>query len=355
MKIATDKNILFAKEAFSTLGDVKLFDSEEITAENISDFDVLLVRSTVKVNEKLLGGTKIKFVGSPIIGTDHIDIEYLNARNIAFSSAAGCNSRSVAEYVLTAIYAFCETAVPEPVEGKDLCVGIIGVGNIGGKLAEILQNLGIKTLLNDPPRSFNTPLDEIAEKCDIITVHTPLTKSGKHKTEGLLNEVFFVKMKPNALLIQASRGKICDERALVNVKNKIIDVWANEPSINWDLAQNCLFSTPHIAGHSFDGKINGTKIIYENCCNFFSEKPKFDFEKEVFSKIEKQTLEFNGSIAEILLKCCPISEDSSELLREKNFKKQRTNYRKRLEFPHYIVKNAPEEIAEELRILGFSV
>jgi len=395
MKIAADKNILFAKEAFSTLGEVNLFDSDEITNENIRDFDVLLVRSTVKVNKELIEHTKIKFVGSAVAGTDHIDLDYLQEHKIGFSSAAGCNARSVVEYVLTAIYAFCEhtpsadntAATPlhkgefSPTklcnssqtianESSPLCkgvarvlsrdgvcptVGIIGVGNIGGKVAEILQNLGIKTISNDPPKKLFTPLDEIAKNSDIITIHTPLDKT----TEGLLGKDFFAKMKPDALLIQASRGAVCDEEALLNVKNKIIDVWADEPNINWDLAQKSIFSTPHIAGHSYDGKINGTKIIYENCCAFFFEKPSFDFETEVFAKIEKQTLEFtegsgSAGIAEILLKCCPIDKDSEEFLREKNFKKQRSNYRKRLEFSHYIVKNAPEEVAKELRILGFT-
>jgi len=343
MKIAADKNILFTKESFSTLGDVKLFDLNEITNENLRDFDVLLVRSTIKVDEKLLKNTKIKFVGSCVVGTDHIDLEYLKKQNIGFSSAAGCNSRSVAEYVLTAIYSFCKNP-------KNLCVGIIGVGNIGGKVAEILQNLGIKTILNDPPKNLFTPLDEIAKKCDVITIHTPLTKSGKFKTEKLLGEDFFAKMKEDALLIQASRGSVCDEDVLMKVKNKIIDVWANEPNINFDLAKKCIFTTPHIAGHSFDGKINGTKIIYENCCKFFNKTPNFNFDP----KIEKQILEYNGSISEILLKCCPIDKDSNEFLRERDFKKQRMNYRKRLEFSHYQIKNAPAEIAEELKILGFS-
>jgi erythronate-4-phosphate dehydrogenase len=360
MRIAADKNIMFAKEAFSTLGEVKLFDLDEITNENIRDFDILLVRSTIKVDENLLSDTKIKFVGSAVAGTDHIDIEYLESQNIGFSSAAGCNARSVAEYVMTVIYAFSGNP-------KDLCVGIIGVGNTGGKVAEILHKLGIKTLLNDPILekqgiSGFSSLDEIAKKSDIITLHTPLTKSGEYKTEGLLGEDFFAKMKQNALLIQASRGTVCDEDALIKVKNKVIDVWASEPSVNLNLAKTCFLCTPHIAGHSFDGKINGTKIIYENCCNFFFQMPKFNFNAEVFAKIEKQTIEYKGSIAEILLKCCQIDKNTEEFRklleisdeneRRNIFKKQRENYHKRLEFSHYEIKNTPEEVREELTALG---
>lgn len=378
MKIAADKNILYANDAFSTIGDVELFDLNEITNKNIRNFDALIIRSTTNVNKKLLENTKIKFVGSAVAGTDHIDIEYLQEQKIEFSSASGCNARSVAEYVLTAIYAFCKknNAANYPISPKGLCVGIIGVGNIGGLVAEILQNLGIKILLNDPilekqGQTGFSPLEKLAENCDIITVHTPLTKSGEFKTEGLLGEDFFAKMKPNALLIQASRGAVCDENSLLQYlsnnynSRSAVDVWENEPSINFDLAKRCFFRTPHIAGHSFDGKINGTKIIYEKCCKFFSKKPTFDFEKEVFSKIEKQTLVFNENITEILLKCCPIDKDTEEfnkLLeisdeneRKNAFKKQRANYRKRLEFSHYKVKNAPAEIAKDLKILGFSV
>jgi len=367
MKIAADKNILFAKEAFSTLGDVQLFEQDGITNENIRHFDVLLVRSTTKVDENLLSGAKIKFVGSAVIGTDHIDMDCLKKNGVCFSSAAGCNSRSVAEYVLTAIYTFCEKKQLSP---KNMTVGIIGTGNIGGLLAQILKNLGIKTILNDPILEKQgtggfSPLDYLAQNSDIVTVHVPLTISGEHKTENLLDDNFFEKLKNGALVIQTSRGSVCDETALAKVQNRVIDVWANEPNINVELAKTSLFHTPHIAGHSFEGKINGTKAVYEACCAYFFQKPKFDFEREVFAKIENPIIEYKGAICDILLKCCPIDGDSRDfekIFREETasertaiFKNLRQNYRKRLEFSRYTIKNAPPKIAEELKILGFNV
>lgn len=371
MKIAADKNILFAKEAFSSLGEVELFELKDISNGNLKNFDVLLVRSTTKVDEELLKNTNVKFVGSAVAGIDHIDTDYLREKQIWFSPAAGCNSRSVTEYVLTSIYAFCAQKNTSP---ENLLVGIIGVGHIGGQVAEILKNLGVKTILNDPileERGISgfSSLDNIALNSDIITIHVPFTKSGEHKTENLLDENFFTKVKSGTFLIQASRGAVCDENALLEsigkIQKPIIDVWAKEPDINVDLAKNCLFHTPHIAGHSFDGKINGTKIIYETCCDFFLEKPNFNFEKEVFAKIENNTIEYNGKIGDILLKCCPIDEDSRDfekLFSVKNaderkvfFKELRGNYRKRLEFSHYTIVNAPKEIAEKLKILGFHV
>jgi erythronate-4-phosphate dehydrogenase len=371
MKIAADKNILFAKEAFSTLGETTLFDLKDVTNENIKNFDVLLVRSTTKVDEKLLENSKIKFVGSAVAGTDHVDIEYLREKKIEFSSAAGCNSRSVAEYVFTAVYAFC---MRKNILPQTLTVGIIGVGNIGGKVAQVLGKLGIKIILNDPilekqGRSGFSPLEYLAKNSDVITVHTPLTKTGEYKTQNLLDENFFAKLKKDTFLIQASRGAVCNENALLksigNISNPIIDVWADEPDINVDLAKNCLFATPHIAGHSFDGKINGTKIIYKDCCGFFSKESKFDFEKEVFSKILTQTIEYKGSVGEILLKCCPTDADFLDFQeifsikdadeRKVIFNELRANYRKRLEFSHYTISGVPATTAEELKILGFGV
>ncbi|MDR0303997.1 MAG: 4-phosphoerythronate dehydrogenase [Chitinispirillales bacterium] len=372
MKIAADKNILFVRESFSTLGGTVLFDIKDIVNENIKDFDVLLIRSTTKVDKKLLENTKIKFVGSAVAGIDHVDIDYLQKKRIGFSSASGCNARSVAEYVLTVIYVFC---MQKNISPKNFVVGIIGVGHIGGQVSEILKKLGIKTILNDPilekqsvSNKFSS-IEYLAKNSDIITVHTPLTKSGEYKTENLLDENFFTKVKKNIFLIQASRGAVCNENALMKSMSKIqkpvIDVWADEPDVNVDLARNCLFATQHIAGHSFDGKINGTKIIYDACCDFFSRKQKFDFEKEVFSKIPNQSIEYAGSVGNVLLKCCPIDADSldfEKLLALKNaderkiiFKELRENYRKRLEFSHYTVSGVPLNESESLRNLGFYI
>ena len=358
MRIAADKNILFAKEAFSTLGDAVMFELNDIVNENLKGFDSLLVRSTVKVDETLLKNTGIKFVGSAVAGIDHVDTEYLRKRNIGFSAANGCNARSVTEYVLTSIYSFCNPA--------DAVVGIIGVGNIGSKVAETLQALGVRTILNDPIlNERSAPLDYLARNSDIITVHVPLTKTGEHKTENLLGAEFWDKTKSSVFLIQTSRGPVCDEKALLKIKNPVIDVWADEPDINIELAKNCLYHTPHIAGHSFDGKVFGTKIIYEALCDFVSQKPSFDFKKEVFDKIEKQTLEYDKDIADILMKCRPIKEDSQNFKRlfsEKNtderkriFKELRQNYPKRFEFARYTITDTPPKIADELRILGFNV
>ena len=383
LQIAADKNILFAKKAFSTLGEVKLLEQKDITNENIRDFDALIVRSTTKIDEKLLSGTNIKFVGSTVGGVDHIDEEYLQKAGIALSTATGCNSRSVVEYVLTAIYSFCKYREVLP---KDMTVGIVGVGNIGGHLAEILKNLGIKTILNDPLREKNgesgfSSLDFLAKNSDIVTIHVPLTKSGEHKTQNLIGEDFFAKMKDSSILIQTSRGDVCDEKAFVKA-SKIwkkplaempkfyIDVWQNEPNVNADFVKICSIRTPHIAGHSFDGKINGTKMIYEACCAHFSKKTKFDFESEVFSKIKKQIIKYEKddvySTRDILQDCCPTVWDSLYFAvnflnqkkaedRKKTFREVRQDYPKRLEFKHFKIKNAPEEIKDELKTLGFNL
>ena len=367
MKIAADRNILFAEEAFSTIGDVKLFDWDEITNKSVRDFDVLIIRSATKVDEKLLFGAKIKFVGSAVTGSDHIDADCLEKNGVGFASASGCNSRSVAEYVLTAVYAFCEK---KRLSLKNMTVGIIGTGSIGGLVALILKNLGVNTILNDPileNKGINgfSSLDYLAQNSDIVTVHVPLTIYGEYKTENLLDDKFFKNLKRGALLIQTSRGAVCDESALLKISNSVIDVWANEPNINVELAKNSIFHTPHIAGHSFDGKINGTKIIYEKCCSYFFQTPKFDFENARFTKTERRIIEYKDKICDILLECCPIGDDSRDFERifgEENaaerkaiFNNLRKNYRKRLEFSHYTIKNASEKAVEELKILGFNI
>lgn len=275
MKLVIDENIASAKQAFKQFGEILLTNGRDICNDILRDADVLIVRSITNVNENLLANTNVKFVGSATIGTEHIDTNYLNIKEIVFASSKGCNADSVAEYVFTSLI---KIAAERNLTLKDKTIGIIGVGNIGRKIVNIAQMLGLKVLKNDPPKeragigTDYVSLDE-ALQADIITLHVPLNRTGIDKTIHLLDSKRLNKIKANGVLINTSRGAVVDNTALLNSisdrkLNVVLDVWEDEPFINTGLLQKVILSTPHIAGYSLEGKINGTKMIYDALCKF---------------------------------------------------------------------------------------
>jgi len=277
MKIIADTNIPFVEDCFSAIGDVTLVSGREITAELVKDADILLVRSITKVNEELLGGSSVKFAATATIGMDHIDREYLDRSGIGFSSAPGSNANSVAEYVVAALLALGKK-YKFLLEGKS--IGIVGVGNVGSKVAVKAAALGMKVVLNDPPLKRQTgddkyrPLEEVLE-CDFVTMHTPLTVDGEDKTYHLADEKFFASMKTGSFFFNSSRGGVHDTDALKavleskGIAGAVLDVWENEPGIDNELLLKVDLSTPHIAGYSYDGKVAGMIMIYEAACRYF--------------------------------------------------------------------------------------
>jgi len=306
MQLVVDENIVLGKEAFKLFGEVKFKNGREINNNDLIKTDVLLVRSITNVNENLLKNTKVKFVGTATIGTDHIDLNYLKNNNIQFSSAAGCNSYSVAEYVFSGIsYLTHKYKLNIP----DMSIGVVGFGNIGTKVVKIAKALGMKVIINDPPlerigkENCFSPLSDVL-KCDIVTFHVPLNKSGIDKTVHLLNSENISKLKENTILINSSRGAVVDNIALKNklIQNNnlypVLDVWETEPNFDVELYKLINIGTPHIAGYSFEGKINGTKIIYDALSNYL-KTPKIwkpIFEKVVDNKIEIKEHENSGQI-----------------------------------------------------------
>ncbi|MCF2860410.1 4-phosphoerythronate dehydrogenase [Pseudoalteromonas sp. SMS1] len=276
MKILADQNMPLVEEFFSSLGEVERYDGRTITAEQVREADVLLTRSITKVNQSLLAGAHaIKFVGTATIGVDHIDQAYLKARDIAFSSAPGCNAIAVAEYVISALYAYSQDRNVE-LKGKKLA--IVGVGNIGQCLQQKLQQSGIELILCDPVRAQqgalceHVDIDTALAEADFVTFHVPLVKSGEHQTKHLLNAQRIKGLKPGMLVINASRGDVIDNHALLQAKQAgqelelILDVWENEPTILTELMDWCLYASVHIAGHTLEGKARGTQMLYEALC-----------------------------------------------------------------------------------------
>jgi len=284
MKIIADANIPFVVECFSSVGEVKVVPGREITPSVVADADILLVRSITKVGSDLLGGSKVRFVGTATIGFEHIDTEYLSRNDIGFASAPGSNANSAAEYVVAALL-WAARKLKIQLEGRS--IGVVGVGNVGGRVAAKCAALGMKVLLNDPPLQRETgdakylPLEELF-KCDFITLHTPLTFEGGDKTFHLADEKFFKSLKKGCVFLNTSRGGVVDTKALKNsissdkFKAVVLDVWENEPNIDVELLRMVDLSTPHIAGYSLDGKVAGMVMIYKAVCEYFGFKAEFD-------------------------------------------------------------------------------
>ncbi|MHC4124575.1 MAG: 4-phosphoerythronate dehydrogenase PdxB [Planctomycetota bacterium] len=284
MKIIADENIPFVRECFVSIGEVKVFTGRDITADSVADADVLLVRSVTKVDEQLLKGSKVRFVATATIGFDHIDVDYLNRKDIGFASAPGSNANSVAEYILAALL---EIAEEKKVKLADKSIGIVGVGNVGGIVERKCRVLGMKIVLNDPPLCRQTgdskyrPLKEVFE-CDFITLHTPLSFEGIDKTYHLGNRDFFGSLKQGCVFLNSSRGGVVDMTALKEAIKAgklgavVLDVWENEPNIDAQLLDIVDIGTSHIAGYSFDGKVAGMIMIYRAACEYFGLNTEFN-------------------------------------------------------------------------------
>lgn len=272
MKILVDENMPYARELFSRLGEVKAVPGRPIPVEELNHADALMVRSVTKVNESLLSGTPINFVGTATAGTDHVDEAWLKQAGIGFSAAPGCNAIAVVEYVFSALLMLAER---DGFSLRDRTIGIVGVGNVGSRLQTRLEALGIRTLLCDPPRAargdegdFRT-LDELVKEADVLTFHTPLYKDGPYKTLHLADETLIRRLKPGAILINACRGPVVDNAALLARLNAgqplsvVLDVWEGEPDLNVALLEAVDIGTSHIAGYTLEGKARGTTQVFE--------------------------------------------------------------------------------------------
>ena len=284
MKIIADENIPAVAQAFGTLGEVTLLPGRDLRAQDVRTADVLLVRSVTRVGRELLEGSRVRFVGSATIGFDHVDRDYLQSRSIGFATAPGSNATSAAEYVVSALLALGEW------EGFSLArrtVGIVGCGNVGSRVRDRLAALGCDCLINDPPLRERGGHDEFVGlddilQADIISVHVPLERAGRHPTWRLFDEAVLRRMKPDAVLINTSRGAVVENAALDALLAKrrdlrvVLDVWEGEPAIEMRLLEKVALGTAHIAGYSLDGKLRGTEMIYRAACDYLGCAPRWD-------------------------------------------------------------------------------
>ncbi|RON34549.1 4-phosphoerythronate dehydrogenase [Pseudomonas frederiksbergensis] len=279
MLIVADENIPLLDAFFAGFGEIRRVPGRAIDRATVEQADVLLVRSVTNVNRALLEGSKVRFVGTCTIGTDHLDLDYFRQAGITWSSAPGCNARGVVDYVLGSLLTLAE------IEGADLTqrtYGVVGAGEVGGRLVKVLQGLGWNVLVCDPPRQAveggdYVSLEQIIEQCDVISLHTPLDKQGPQSTWHLFDKNRLNQLKPGAWLINASRGPVVDNAALRQVLleredlQAVLDVWEGEPEVDVALAELCVLATPHIAGYSLDGRQRGTAQIYQALCEFLGQ------------------------------------------------------------------------------------
>ncbi|HAU19239.1 MAG TPA: 4-phosphoerythronate dehydrogenase PdxB [Marinobacter adhaerens] len=278
MLIVADENIPLLDSFFGDIGEIRRVSGRSMSNEDVRDADIVLVRSVTRVNRELLEGSRVRFVGTTTIGTDHVDLDWLEAAGIRFSAAPGCNANSVAEYVLSVLSLHAERR--GLADWSQLSVGIVGVGNVGGELAHKLERLGFDVRLCDPPRADREEDDqefvslEEAMKCDVVSLHTPLTREGDHPTLHMIGHPELEALGANQLLINAGRGEVIDSSALLarldqgNAPTVALDVWEQEPRIHPELVDRVWLATPHIAGYSLEGKVQGTEMIYQALSQF---------------------------------------------------------------------------------------
>jgi erythronate-4-phosphate dehydrogenase len=365
MKIIADENMPMVRELFADFGLVETFPGRELSFEQVKDADALLVRSVTPVNAALLDGSSIGFVGSATIGTDHVDLDYLEQQGIQFANAPGCNAGAVVQYVLSVLFSL-------RADWMSQTVGIVGCGSVGGRLYQTLQKLGVNCRCYDPflecsnlYSASNLPLvsfDEVIQS-DILCLHTPLTVDGPYPTFHLFNEDVLSRLGDNVLLINAGRGAVVDNRELLRLLphrswQVALDVWEGEPNIMIPLLERVDIGTPHIAGYSYDGKVNGTTMVRDAFCRWqgivdsgyvSGQEASRTLRASTLSEAVLATFEVldeDRRMRELLLTA---SVDVSP-----GFDQLRKSCPKRLEFHHYqITGDIDNRLALSLRALDF--
>jgi erythronate-4-phosphate dehydrogenase len=333
MKILIDDKIPYIRETVGRMAEEVVFlPGKSFTPELVRDADTLIVRTRTRCNRELLEGSSVRLIVTATIGYDHIDTEYCRQAGITWSNAAGCNSSSVAQYVQSSLL-LLERMCGTPL--KKLTIGIVGVGNVGSKVAAVAQKAGMRVLTNDLPRqekegkSGITDVAAIAEKCDIITFHTPLYMEGRYKTYHLADEAFFRSLRRRPVIINTSRGEVVDTEALLGaldsgaVSSAVIDVWEGELDIDRKLLAKAMVATPHIAGYSADGKANATRMSLETISRYSGISASF----EITPPAPEDTVIYAKSYEEALLKIYNPQTDSEALkANPDDFERLRENY-----------------------------
>ena len=375
MIIAIDGALPHGRELFSDLGEVRLFAGKELKPDDLRDVNALIVRTVTPVNAALLEGSAVTFVGAASAGVDHVDQEYLANKGIHFYYAAGCNADAVSEYILTALYT---VAARRNWTLAEKSLAVVGVGNVGSRVARKARALGMNVLLCDPPLREKTgdsqyqPFESVLN-ADILTFHVPLVTTGDYPTWRMVNREIFAGLSPRQFLINSSRGEIFDNRELLSalrekrISGAILDVWEGEPEIDYSLLRYADIGTPHIAGTTLDGKIKAVSMISEYLRRFsgvVSSPRADDFYPAIKTIRPAAGTTRQNAAASVLRQVCLIDEDDAGLRalenlpekdRGKSFEQLRTRHVLRPEFPHFLVElNAQQsDLAGVFQGMGF--
>jgi erythronate-4-phosphate dehydrogenase len=373
LKIVADEKIPFLKGVLEPYADITYLPGNRISNRLIRDTDALLIRTRTKCTEEFLKDTKVSFIGTATIGFDHIDTGYCESNKIAWTNAPGCNSSSVQQYLATALL---KVSQEHRFRLRDRTIGIIGVGNVGSKVEKFARLIGMNVLLNDPPRARKegsehfVDLETLLKESDIITVHVPLNTVGEDLTYRLINDKSVRKMKKGVWLINTSRGEVADTSSLKKgLKNGkfsgvVLDVWENEPDIDYELLEKAFIATPHIAGYSTDGKANGTAMIVDALSRFF-DLPLRSWYPEILPQPHIAEITVNGKnkdqeeiLREAVFQTYNITEDDTRLrFSPVDFERLRGDYPVRREFPAFRLnlRNGTKNTRKMLEDLGFMV
>jgi erythronate-4-phosphate dehydrogenase len=380
LKVVCAASVWQGREAFSSLGDVDVIPDGRIDAEAVRDADALIIRSKTTVDEALLRHSALRFVATATAGFDHLDEAALARHDVAWAYAPGCNATSVKEYVVAALL---ELAQRNHCLLEDKTLAVIGVGQVGSRVAQAAEALGMRVLLNDPPRAIAAggdeflPLERVLPEADVVTLHVPLTRQGPYATDHMGDCRFFAQLKPGALFVNASRGEVVDSEALLLALDRgmaacaVLDVWEDEPYISTEVLDRVDLGTPHIAGYSLDGKAAGTIAVYDEACHFFElertwspltlpapESARLEVDargrtdQEVLCHLVKQAYDVCRDDA--ALRAAPRDDEHAVAA---HFTRLRVEYPVRREFSsiEVVLHNAPERLREKGRRLGFRI
>ncbi|MBT4288265.1 MAG: 4-phosphoerythronate dehydrogenase PdxB [Deltaproteobacteria bacterium] len=373
MKIVVDDKIPFIRGILEIYGKVIYAPGGAIDNEMVKDTDAIIIRTRTKCNKQLLKNSSVKFIATATIGYDHIDKDYCSAHNIKWVNAPGCNAKSVEQYMTAALLYL---HIHDQIELKGKTLGVVGVGNTGSKTAKIAEILGMNVLLNDPPRARQensgpfVSLKEIIAHADFICFHVPLNREGVDQTYHLVDQSFIDKVSSKVFLMSTCRGEVIDNQVLKSalnlnqVQGAVLDVWENEPTIDLELMDLCKITTPHIAGYSADGKVNGTENSVRALSQFFNldlnkwKCPDIPVPHAMEISIDGKGKPDEQILFEAVHYTYPIEKDDEKLRQSTStFEKQRGDYPIRREFNNYKVRlsNGSEKVEEQLKKLGFII
>lgn len=330
MRIVIDSDIPFIQGVLEPYAEVEYIKGKLISNRSVANADALIIRTRTLCNESLLGGSSVKLIATATIGTDHIDLDYCQQMGITVRNAKGCNARGVLQWVAAALRHIVLSDRKRP---SDYTLGVVGVGAVGSLVSEYARHWGFQVLECDPPRKEREggdfrSIEELAQRCDILTFHTPLDPTTRH----LLNQKLLDVMRPDATILNASRGGVVDNCAVANSSHRYaFDVWENEPNIAGCTLERSLIATPHVAGYSLQGKANATALSVRAIANYFG-LPLTEWYPAEVSAVKPQLIGWDEMVATID-NYYPISEESNHLkLHPEEFETLRNSYAYRTEY-----------------------